>query len=104
MIPKPGTYQSTLSTEIWPLGRTVPRVQYRTTFGGPQEEHNTILEMIREIHTRGDGKASELIQVFKDAEKIEPLRKAIAHIKTTYVDMPRGLESLLDNINEILEA
>lgn len=74
-LPKPGTYQTTIVTETWVMGQNTPRVQYRTTFGGKVIEHNSILELVRALHSENDGQASALIDVLEDAKTIKAIRK-----------------------------
>ena len=64
-----GSYQTTFRVGRWERGRKTPRVQYRTTFKGPIIDHNHILELVRHLHSEGDGEARALIDIFKDAER-----------------------------------
>ncbi len=77
--PKLGDYQTSIVTETWvkKKGVLTPRVQYRTTFGGKVITHDSILDLVRALHAEKDGKASALVDVFKDAKKIEAVRKII---------------------------
>lgn len=69
MKPEPGTYQTTFRVERWEANRTIPRVQFRTTFGGPPIDHNDILTLVRKLHSEKDGKARALIEIFEDAKR-----------------------------------
>lgn len=70
-----GTYQTTFRIETWVRGRKIPRVQYTTTFSGKVEDHNSILELVRELHAGKDGQASALVEVFEKAGKWTKLKE-----------------------------
>ena len=86
MKPKPGTYQTTFRVEKWEKKRKTPRVQYRTTFGGPVIDHNNILDLVRELHASEDGKAGALVDVFKRAEAFDII-KEILHDEILELDI-----------------
>lgn len=89
MKPDPGTYQTTFRVEKWEKKRKTPRVQYRTTFGGPVIDHNDILELVRELHASEDGQAHALVKVFRKAKAYDELNPLI---KTAYITTNPGVK------------
>ena len=93
-----GTYQTTFRVETWVRGRKTPRVQYRTTFGGKIEDHNSILELVRKLHAEKDGKASALIEVFEKAERWEKYTLDGKNITPEIIEQIEELEQKLEAV------
>ena len=115
MKPEPGTYQTTFRVEKWERKRKTPRVQYRTTFGGPVIDHNDILELVRELHAAEGGEAHALVEVFRKAKNWDTLASGIDGCMllkadkistltvTSYLEMERKAEAY-DELNPLIRT